>query len=382
MNETLTLPRLISRLAAAAGCSPAVARKYLHDLFADVEDALAAGRSYTIEGIGEFAPGMDAANPVLFRPDPALAAALNEPFEAFTAVELPADYEVEEETVLPAADEPAETTPEEVHTEEIEEPTEEAPEEIPAVEVEAEIEETPEEIAEEVPEEAPEEAAEEEATATMEPEAAEPEPSEPVETTSEDEFEPEQEATPHTTSHAPWMLFVCGALVGLIIGLITGYFAGDAVGRYHIPEEDDDYDLDADTTEMVSATPMPESVRDTVYTASVPASAVKSPEPVVQDVQPAPVPTQEVTKPAEKEPVYDTITSTKFLTTMARNHYGVKSYWVFIYEANPDLGNPNHIRPGTRILIPDISTFREATPEATKAKAQQHLNRLAEKYKL
>lgn len=364
MNDTITLPRLISRLAEAAGCSPAVARKYIHDLFADVEDAIEAGETYTVEGLGEFAPGIDAANPVLFRPDPALAAALNEPFEAFTAIELPADY-----TPEPPAEEP-QPEPEEATESAAEEPEPE-PEEAPepaAEEPEPELEEATEPLWSSVIPEG-EEAAEPEGeeVAVQEPEE-EPEP----------EAEPEPEpATAPAGNHAPWMVFLCGALVGLIIGLIAGYFAGDAVSRYHIPEEDDD-DYDSDTTELAIFAPVAQPAETDTATAAETLSRdtadTTSPAPT-QPASPTPAPT-------EKAPVYDTITSTRFLTTMARDHYGVKAYWVFIYEANPELGNPNHIRPGTRIRIPDISTFREATPEATKQKAQQHLNALAEKYKL
>ena len=85
------------------------------------------------------------------------------------------------------------------------------------------------------------------------------------------------------------------------------------------------------------------------------------------------------TKP---QPVYDTITSTKFLTTLAGQHYGVKNYWIFIYEANPGLGNPNSIRPGTRVLIPAKESFMEPTKAETDAKARKLLNALSKRYKL
>lgn len=165
-------------------------------------------------------------------------------------------------------------------------------------------------------------------------------------------------------------------LVGLIIGLLIGYFAGRAVGRYEIPQDDEEeYYEDTDTIAIpaptiAAASPAPDSV------ATPPASKEEIKNESKEENKSAPEATE------AKEPVYDTITSKSFLTTLARKHYGVKAYWVFIYEANPQLGNPNHIQPGTRVLIPDRSTFEEDTPEATKAKAQQHLNRLAEKYKL
>ncbi|MCM1036018.1 MAG: hypothetical protein NC406_01665, partial [Bacteroides sp.] len=113
---------------------------------------------------------------------------------------------------------------------------------------------------------------------------------------------------------------------------------------------------------------------------TAPAAAAAAPEP--QPVAAAAETPAEPAKPAKPEPKYDTITSTQFLTTLARKHYGVKNYWIFIYEANPSLGNPNSIRPGTRVVIPDRSTFEGPTPEATAAKAQERLNALARRYKL
>ena len=61
--------------------------------------------------------------------------------------------------------------------------------------------------------------------------------------------------------------------------------------------------------------------------------------------------------PASKE-VYDTIRPTRFLTTMARQHYGQMEYWVFIYIENADiLGNPDRARPGTVVRIPDLKKY-------------------------
>lgn len=388
MNETITLPQLITRLAAEAGCTPSQARKYLHDLFAGIEQSLAEGRNITVAGIGEFAPGMDSAHPVLFRPDAALAAALNEPFEAFSAVELPADMpgdlsETEESAAEPA---PAETA-EEVVTEH------ETVEEQPAEETEPEAEEIEEAEAEapgeEEPQPEPGSEIEPEPETEPEPEPAAPqsEPetevheAAPIVFTSEDSAE--ESPAPVRPAHSPWMWLTCGIMIGLILGLVGGYFAGEAVGRYHIPaDEEDEYYDDADSALSI-VEESPGSVAVAAEVAAEPVAPVaeaaqpevKTPEPVQpKETAPAPQPS--------KEPVYDTITSTQFLTTLARKHYGVKNYWIFIYEANPELGNPNNIRPGTRVMIPERSSFEEATPEATKAKAQQHLNALARKYKL
>lgn len=57
-------------------------------------------------------------------------------------------------------------------------------------------------------------------------------------------------------------------------------------------------------------------------------------------------------------PVYDTITKTRYLTTMAKDHYGNYHLWPYIYIENQRiLGHPNHIRPGTRVVIPDLKKY-------------------------
>lgn len=64
------------------------------------------------------------------------------------------------------------------------------------------------------------------------------------------------------------------------------------------------------------------------------------------------------TKPSDTAPVYDTITDTRYLTTMAKDHYGNYHLWPYIYEENSKmLGHPNRIKPGTRIVIPDLQKY-------------------------
>lgn len=63
------------------------------------------------------------------------------------------------------------------------------------------------------------------------------------------------------------------------------------------------------------------------------------------------------TKPSD-EVVYDTISLTRFLTTMAREHYGNYHLWPYIYEENSKiLGHPDRIRPGTRVVIPSKEKY-------------------------
>ena len=388
MNETITLPKLISLVAQATDCTPAEARKFVHDFFALIEQTLSEGEMVTIKGVGTFARTDNPAAPVKFQADDELAAAVNEPFSVFQAVELNdgvTEDMLQEHQQAPAA-EPA-SQPE---TEPAPEPEpEEAPEEAP----EAEEEEAPaapsDQLDQSEPEEEPEEEeapAEPEPAPSPEPESApepeeEPEPELQIPTQVQQKPQPtfsvpplaedEEEVVSDTTDdedsddNAPShrsLWFVLGLLLGLIAGLIGGYIAG----RNAVDTSSDDIDrimAEVDSlrqvgvVDTVAAAP---EVTDTV--ASAPAQA-------------------EAPKPAAEE-VYDIVRSGYYLTTMAGKHYGHKNYWVFIYQANPGLGNPNTIGPGTKVKIPPMETFAEPTEEATKAKAQQILNELHSKYNI
>lgn len=66
----------------------------------------------------------------------------------------------------------------------------------------------------------------------------------------------------------------------------------------------------------------------------------------------------EVPTQASDEKVYDMITKTRYLTTMAKDHYGNYHLWPYIYEENKHfLGHPDRIKPGTKIVIPSLSKY-------------------------
>lgn len=71
--------------------------------------------------------------------------------------------------------------------------------------------------------------------------------------------------------------------------------------------------------------------------------------------------------------VYDTISTTRFLTTMAKLHYGNYNLWPYIYEENKAiLGHPDRIRPGTPVVIPKLSKFGiDPTNESDIEKAKR-----------
>lgn len=69
------------------------------------------------------------------------------------------------------------------------------------------------------------------------------------------------------------------------------------------------------------------------------------------------------TLPGEEEqeevtPVYDTVSTTRYLTTIARDHYGDFNFWPYIYMENENiLGHPDRITPGTQVVVPELSKY-------------------------
>lgn len=63
------------------------------------------------------------------------------------------------------------------------------------------------------------------------------------------------------------------------------------------------------------------------------------------------------TRPSDA-PIYDNVSTTRYLTTMAREYYGNMDLWPIIYEENKSrLGHPDKIKPGTRVVIPPLRKY-------------------------
>lgn len=75
-----------------------------------------------------------------------------------------------------------------------------------------------------------------------------------------------------------------------------------------------------------------------------------------EDNQPEPE-TPVDTKPSDKK-TYDTVTKTRYLTTISRQHYGNYHFWPYIYKENEKiLGHPDRIKPGTKVVVPNLSKY-------------------------
>lgn len=375
MNNTITLSQLITRLAAVTGVDNNTARRFLRTLFATVEDALAEGHSVTIKGVGTFRPVNDEFRgtgiTVAFTPDKEIAAELNKPFEMFTAVELADGLTFDDETPIENAPEtaPVETVSEETPT--IETVIEETPDEPEAPEII--VSAVPETVTTETPEIPTEPQPEPRTLRWPEEEEEQPAPQTPTHVaelapaaeTREDEEEPQPRRR-----NLLW-LWISLILLAVCIGAYLVAVYTTPVGPRIETDDQEEIDIAAadsmieeiSVENVATATPEPQ------------ATAEASPAPATAP-EPEAAPAQE----QAKAPVYDTVDVS--LIRLAKKHYGESSYWVFIYEANTDIiSNPNRIRPGQRVVIPDRSTLPGTSTAETRAIAKQKQTELLNRFK-
>lgn len=114
-----------------------------------------------------------------------------------------------------------------------------------------------------------------------------------------------------------------------------------------------------DTTVVSAVTTLSDSINDSVASVD---NAGDNKENSVNDAEKDesdeselidPVPTK-----ASDEPVYDYVSDTRYLSMIAREHYGNYHLWPYIYKENEKiLGHPNRIRPGTKVVVPPLSKY-------------------------
>lgn len=380
-QATINLPTLISKLSAVSGTDMATARRFLHDVFAIVEDRLSVGESVAVPGVGEFAKGLGPDHAVLFRPASSLSAIANEPFSAFSPVEI---FEGAERIINPPAAAAVDEQPASVSETPDESDLKTESEKLPSTPATQSSEPRPDIAIVET------EQPKAETTETVEGRPTETDLTEtnenpaPIEKTStfippkietvEPYIEPATIATPQVarTSHTIWL--VLGIMIGLVVGLVGGYFAGKSMGRVEGQFVENGYsyedEVDNDVFNEAVEIDIPAENLETTTPDENTASAADTP------TQDTPIAEEEHQSP---EPVYDHVT--KNLASLAQKHYGNKNYWVFIYKANPNLGNPNMIAPNQRLRIPAYEEFAGTTKKETNEKAQSIYNELARKYK-
>lgn len=342
MNNKITFHQLAGTLSRLTSSSDETAEAFLKGLTDLIAETLSRGESITIKGIGSFAPGFSDSQVIIWQPADSLAEAVNEPFAAFEPVEL--GMGVTEELLAHGLGEdiPAQQ-PEPVHVPDIPststgQHTATLEEEVVETEQEDEAAETAKEDAEEpaLDDDTVNEADETiDSTTEIETALSEglpiippiPETGTPVPPPLP---EPMEENERHSGFN-PWIALCAG----IVIGIAIGYFGGK---YYHHTTTETVREMPATDTDTIIPGPT-----DTIAVEDI--DSIESKAPVVAEAVDAP----KVFKPL----AIDTVTTSRYLTTMSRKYYGNYRFWVYIFEENDSIiKNPNRIRPGTAVIIP------------------------------
>lgn len=355
--STMSLPQLIDSLIATGIADSATIRNFIQEFTAIIEGTLARGESVSVKGIGTF-HAVEVADELYieFAPDATLAETVNAPFSIFEPVELPdnltdADMETAEmacnETEPASRPCPPPIPPRREAA--APEPAATSPVSAPAPDP---IIETPVQ---------PEHAEPEHKTAAPGSDNNEPKqaphntlPTKEIEKIIE--HERVVEVRDHSSHHT--MHIVIASLLSLVAGLAIGFFANNRLNLSHIKN----VNIEAEGVNVISKTEAKEGKSATAdslaavatgHSDSIPADTV-SPGQGPTAVEPE-AKTVETPRAAI---VTDTVKANRYLTTMARRHYGKKIFWVYIYEENKNIiDDPDHIAPNTVVVIPPAEKY-------------------------
>ena len=359
MNDKITMTRLAAMLAISTGKQKKLCEDFLRELFAIVEEELLKGENVRIKGFGTFklveveprksvnvTNGEETVIPghskVLFVAAKELASRVNLPFEAFEAVEI-ADE-------LPTDSLEGDEDPDDIKSDSsIDEEMVSESEQVYEVEIESEPRITDEKVDKkpdpDVLESELKEGSDEEALADKAS----------VEAYSDsfqnDDSQSYEEDFCEKKRHKFIKGFVAGFITALIVGGILfaiGYLSGFSIG---ISKE-------MNTADVI----VPEVVKTENATVdSSRSSQLAEKDSISSDndnVRNESNNGDDVPTKVSDEPVYDTVTTTRYLTTIAKEHYGNFNLWPIIYEENKDiLGHPDRIRPGTKVIVPALSKY-------------------------
>ncbi len=374
MSEKVTMPILTARLALRTGDTKKESEDFVRELFALIGEMLEKGESVKVNGLGVFktidveqrksvdvSTGQEMIIPthrkIVFMPDKELAATVNEPFEMFRSVEIgePEDEDesgdaIEAEEAM-AADAPVTA------------PMDSAPESTVGSTIDT-MADTATDTAgdtatDTVVEYQTETQAEYQTESKAEPQAESPVNEPAAEAVAEEMVEDEYDAGNDVKREEPkekprsnyWIGFCTGVVATCLLALISWNIYG--IFAYGTEERR------AETRKKEAMEKERREKRNAVYGYQMPESPASSDTvAVVEDVpEEVKAPDAAPTKPSDAKK-YDTISKTRYLTTMAKDHYGNYHLWPYIYKANAQyLGHPDRIKPGTKVVIPDLKDY-------------------------
>ena len=385
MNENMndnrvTLDYIASRLASAKGLTPVFAEKFAGEFFKTVQDILAESRALTVKGLGRFVTDDD--GNVMFEAEASVASRVNEPFECFEPIELDDNEDViieksEESDDTESDDEPiteAEPASEvvtvaeavsEVEAEDVEvdyhvdDENDVAVSTSDSTELQQEDDTTGTSVAMEI---VPDQISETSDIAQVETESPDssmtlsPDDESVDDSASdiEDYVDDNQECEPKRSGRKQFIL-------GLILGLIIGAAITLAVNKYLLNESGKETVIAVSEQPVTTSESNKPALKEET---SVDDNAADESENSHGKLQPmdsnADMPKASEVAPAPKAPevVTETVTSTNYLASMARRHYGRFEFWVYIYEENAaKLNNPDLIEPNTVVVIPPAEKY-------------------------
>ncbi len=310
LEQKIIFNHLVEKLSIKTGCSLSVSETFIRELFALISSTLKETKTVKIKHIGTFSIVEGTSNLVDFIPDEEISQTINVPFAFFEPIELDADVTddilSEVDLIDDAFEEKDIISNDETENINVDESD---------VEDENQIINTDLDILDNV----------DGCVDAVEADVV----SEDVIVENENENENveviEEESNKNDTkknSLIIWLSFIIGICIGYVLGCIYPY-------RINYNNMDNINTVNVTSSES-------EIVVDTLINLDSISSNVVNDAIVVTD----------------------TISNKRFLTTMAREHYGEMYFWVYIYEENKNiLGNPNHIKPGTVVVIPPKSKY-------------------------
>ena len=334
MNKRLTFPELAELLSVATNTSKRMSELALREMFAVISGKLLDGESVKIDGLGVFkvtevnsrrsvnvntgeAIEIPGHSKITFVADKRLAEAVNAPFASFESVVLDDDVTADMLTAIDNA-EPAEPSAEPSKFSELSEFSE--------------------------PSELSEPAAEEPAEPAAEPVEEEDAQGGAIHVSqSDDDYYYDDD-----DDESWWQRH--RTLKGFLMGVVAGaalYAAADFAIKYY-----------EDNRKVVSAETIEATDGEVVAADTLPSDTLSDKASPKDSLKPTASTPLESAKSTAVKQVTDTVTGSYFLTRMARRHYGNGHFWVYIYEENKGkISNPNNVRPGTVVVIPDAKKY-------------------------
>lgn len=364
MNNKITFPELIERIAGLTNTSKRVSELFLKELFGVIKECLEQGESVKIKNLGTFKvteiatrksvnvnTGEEMEIPahrrVSFTPDKTLAETINAPFEGFETVILDDDVSEADLQELSAIDdvdavkvskedvEIAEEVVPPLFVEDVAMKTTESGDSIDSsLDLNKEESQEKEELhVDDVDNNVSKEDVEPAVTNNVEDKVDNvDEAIAPISTIAEDDnFDKYEEVKSEKRKSFVWGFFG-GILACVIIGVVAIGVCDSCFGDF-VPYSKTNMDL----TDTIMVTSVAEDSmwqkKDTVKVAKVPI-------------------------PSKTIVVTDTVRPNYYLTKMSRKYYGRYEFWVYIYMENKDkISNPNKVSPGLVVVIPAAEKY-------------------------